>query len=798
MKPVFTKSSYSFCLFGLILNKALTIQVKLLQHFLLGSIFFAVSSSNADAFQSDLSGKVISETGGVIADAHIYLSETKWAVSNLNGDFFIESIPNGEYTIKVSRIGYLEKSISVNIGSDTDQQITIRLKEKVYEDSPVVVTASRTRKELEDVSVPITVIEQQEIAMSGNLRLSDVLEEQVGLNLVSDHGTGIQVQGFDPDYTLILIDNQPVIGRTAGTLDLTRLAVGDIKQIEMVKGPSSALWGSDALAGVINIITEKGSRPLNWDVTGRYGTHNTYDASSNLTFKKNNLNGKMFLNTNSSDGYDLNSDSFAPTTPEYQNYTFSTGLGYRFNQHLTLRLNSRYYREDQNYMDMVTQSGSSQQINGSEFQEDYSISPEALVSFGDNQLIEANAFLSRFRSSSNAYFNESGDIYFEDAFDQSLNKFEIKSSSFWTEDHTSVFGLGMNREDLKADIYADIPYFDSYFAFGQHEWKLNDDLSLTGGFRFDAHSEYDSQLSPKFSGLYKPNDVIHFRASLGGGFKAPDFRQLFLNFTNPIAGYSVYGTSTVQEGIEMLQESGQIKELYYDPSEFDEIKAEHSFAYNVGIDLFPEDGMQFRLNLFRNDVQDLIETQRIALKTNDQSVFSYFNLNKIYTQGAEFEFRYEPYFINGLRVALGYQFLDAQRQITRTFDDVVDGKVVSVTKNEYIPMYNRSRHSGNLKFFYILNRIGLEASLRLQYRGRYWFSDSNNNLRADENEYALNTSTLSGMWDKTIINASVAKTFYDRFRLQVGMNNINDYTNEAFLPSNPGMTFYTQLNINIY
>lgn len=771
--------------------------MRFLKHFLLGSIFFAFTSVS-EAYQSTLSGQIVSESGEAIPEANIYLTESKWAIASANGSFSIEGLQPGEYTIKISRIGFRDKLIPFEVELDSSYSLTITLRERVYKDTPVVVTASRTRKELEDVSVPITVIQDDEIAMSGSLRLSDILDEQVGLNLVSDHGTGIQVQGFDPDYTLIMIDNQPVIGRTAGTLDLTRLAVGDVKQIEMVKGPSSALWGSDALAGVINIITEKGSKPFSWDVTSRYGTHNSYDASSNMTFKKNNLNGKLFANINSSDGYDLNESSLAPTIPDYQNYTLSTGLDYRLNEHLTLGFNTRYYREDQSYQDEIPEANTVRLVNGSEFQEDYSFAPKAVVTFGTSQLVEANVFLSRFRSTSDLLYNDNGQVYFEDSFDQTLNRFELKSSTFWTTEHTSVLGAGMNREDLTAEIYSDIPYFDSYFVFGQHEWQINEEFSFTGGFRFDTHSEYDSQFSPKFSALYKPSDLIHFRASLGGGFKAPEFRQLFLNFTNPIAGYSVYGTSTVEEGIQLLQETGQIDELYYDPSNLDEIRAEHSFAYNLGFDVFPAEGLQLRLNLFRNDVQELIETQRIALKTNGQSVFSYFNLNKIYTQGAEFEIRYEPYFINGLRVALGYQYLDAQREINRTYDDVVDGQVVSVTKQEYIPLFNRSNHTGNLKFFYTVDPLGLEASLRMQYRGKYWFADTNNNLQVDESEYALNTNSLSGMWDKTIINAALAKTFYDRFRLQIGVNNVNNYTNEAFLPSNPGLTFYSQININIH
>ena len=97
--------------------------------------------------------------------------------------------------------------------------------------------------------------------------LGEVLVEQTGLAVVADHGNGIQVQGFNSDYTLILINGQPIIGRTAGTLELDRITVNNIKQIEITKGPSSSLYGSEALAGVINIITSD----LEW-----YGMENTH------------------------------------------------------------------------------------------------------------------------------------------------------------------------------------------------------------------------------------------------------------------------------------------------------------------------------------------------------------------------------------------------------------------------------------------------------------------------------------------------------------------------------------------
>src|SRR5690606_16370102 len=97
-----------------------------------------------------------------------------------------------------------------------------------------------------------------EIQARGSLRLSDLLAEQPGLAVVAGlGGEGLQVQGFDADYTLVLIDGEPVVGRTAGTLDLDRFAVTGVERVEIVRGPLSARYGADALAGVVNLITRR-------------------------------------------------------------------------------------------------------------------------------------------------------------------------------------------------------------------------------------------------------------------------------------------------------------------------------------------------------------------------------------------------------------------------------------------------------------------------------------------------------------------------------------------------------------
>src|SRR5690606_30694517 len=113
--------------------------------------------------------------------------------------------------------------------------------------SEVIVTATRTVRQLSSLPLPVQLVSKKEIQSVNSLRLSDILNEQTGLITIPDFGggEGIQLQGLDSQYTLILVDGVPLIGRSAGTLNISRITVGNIKQIEIVKGASSSLYGRD-------------------------------------------------------------------------------------------------------------------------------------------------------------------------------------------------------------------------------------------------------------------------------------------------------------------------------------------------------------------------------------------------------------------------------------------------------------------------------------------------------------------------------------------------------------------------
>lgn len=656
----------------------------------------------------------------------------------------------------------------------------------------VVITATRNEKKLGSLPMPVTLISQKQIRAMGSLRLNEVLAEQTGLFIQNDHGQGIQIQGFSPDYTLILLDGEPLVGRTAGTLELSRLAVGNIKQIEIVKGPSSSLYGSEALAGVVNIITEK-PNGTKGDFSARYGTNHTSDLSGSLGFRKNKLGVNIFVNRYQSGGYDFTPEVFGAMVSPFLNYTFTPKVSYDFSEKLKLSISGRYFAENQEDGFLVN----TDKISGNGSVKDWNFNPVLRYSVSQKLKATARFYTTNYQTNSTLTYQKDAKVYDETFFNQTFQRPELQIDYALNAKHNFTFGAGRIWESVEATRYEDVKRFETNYGFFQYENTMLKSLSLTVGGRFDAHSAYRSQFSPKASAAYEISPKITLRGSVGVGFKAPDFRQLYLNFTNAVAGYSVFGTQEIARGIAQLQAEKQISELLFDVNNLGTLQAESSLAYNLGGVLKLDNDLKISLNAFRNDIDNLIQTQAIARKTNGQNVFSYLNLNKAFTQGIEADVTKQITSENHqFSVGLGYQFLEAKDK------DVVEklerGEVfrrnletfvtMRVQPSEYEGLFNRSRHSGNVKLFYENTKHNVTASLRGIYRSKYGFADYNGNGIADvDNEFVQGYMT----W-----NVSVSKEFKEHFRLQTGMDNVFGVTNKTQIPNLAGRLIWVSLGVN--
>ena len=678
----------------------------------------------------------------------------------------------------------------------TIQNIVAQQKSEVAKDSAkvevlneVIISATRTKRQLSSLPLPVQLVSKKEIQAVNSVRLSDILNEQTGLITVPDFGggEGIQLQGLDSQYTLILIDGVSLIGRSAGTLDLSRVSVGNIKQIEIIKGASSSLYGNEALGGVINIITDNPKNGFKGNVNYRGGSFGIHDVSTNVNYKKNKLGVNAFVNRFSSSGYDLIETDAVKTVEPFSNYTLNSKLTYDFSENTKLLLSGRFYHQNQDNVASETLIGESE-INewntllklDHTFNEKWS----SYLEFDATQY-KAEEFLN----------DDVGNSFSQSDFDQRFIIPEFRTAYKLNGNNTFIGGIGLTHERLKRTDFFGTPEFNSPYIYAQYDSNITEKLNIILGVRFDDHSEYQSQHSPKGAIRYKLNDKIALKGSVGYGFKTPDFRQLYFDFTNATVGYTVLGYNAVSSRIPQLETDGQLVSIEVPLNEFnDDLKPESSIGYNFGIDLKPLSNLKVNINLFRNDIENLIDTRVIARKTNGQNVFSYYNVNEVYTQGLEFNANYK--LNENVTILGGYQLLYAKDKEAE--QDFEDGKVFArltpsspsfrLQKDDYFGLFNRSRYMANFKIFYNIPKWNLDTNLRITYRSKYGLFDTNGNTYLDTYDEFREGYTI---WD-----FAINKTIYKNYKLGFGIDNIFDFNDPQNITNIPGRIIYGTININ--
>jgi outer membrane receptor for ferrienterochelin and colicins len=668
----------------------------------------------------------------------------------------------------------------------------------------LVVTATRTERKLSNVAVPVQIISRKAITQSGSVRLNDILSEQTGLYITSGgattsagggvFGNGIQIQGLSPDYTLILLDGEPIIGRQGGVIDLSRLSVGNIKKIEIVKGPSSSLYGSEAMGGVVNIITEQAL--LNrLNASFRYGRFNSTDANLTAAIKKQKWGLQLFGNLNSSDGFDLDNTVPGKTVDPFGSYTTQVRFNFLPTEKTRISVSGRYYDEKQdNYF--LTQdigSGSTIAITGDGRVKDMNLNPVITQQFNNNLRSSMRFYFSRYEYEQTLLKEEDKTSYYYDFFQQDFYRVENQTDINLPARNFVSVGAGLVAEKLNTTRYAGKRSNDIRYAFIQDEWRASEKFTVIGGLRYDDNTAYQSRLSPKLAGLYKISDKLRINASYGAGFKAPDFRQLFLNFFNTAAGgYVVYGANeiTVSE-LEQQKQQGIISDILPKAYELALLEPEISKGFNAGGHYAANEKLSFDLNIFRNDIDNLIQVDIIAFRSNAAPVYSYFNVKEAFTQGAELNSSYK--INNQFQLQGGYQFLQTadKADLERIKEgsvftrDLQTNETSQVTKSDYGGLPNRSKHMANAKLFYENEKKGWSASVRILYRSRWGTYDKDGNGLINRNDEFAKSSAL--------FNVNAAKSF-NGFRIQAGIDNLFNYKDEINLPSQPGIQPYVSIN----
>lgn len=684
--------------------------------------------------------------------------------------------------------GFLSQTLIAQNNNAAQQKDTL-----IGENAITVFTATKTERKLTNVAVPVQIISQKTIQQAGSLRLSDILAEQTGLFMTNGFGTGVSMQGLNPDYTLILIDGEPLIGRTSGVLDLRRIAVGNIKQIEIVRGPSSSLYGSEAMAGVINIITDK-SKMNTLGVTARYGTYNTADFGLKGSIRNNRINYQGFGNFYRTDGFSIRPNSRERSIAPIERITQQHQLGYRISDRTQVSVSFRLNNETIKNNITVTNNGNAINSVGYEKNNDLNTTLQLAHKFNEKVKNTTRLYGTYFKSIQDL-ITDNGAPYV-DEFRQSFGRAENQTDIQFSNRLEMNVGGGYIHETARSTRYDNSSSVKTNrigYAYLQTEWKALEQLTLIGGARYDHNELFAAAFSPKLALQYKINPKLSVKASVGRGFKAPDFRQLYLNFTNTAAGsYSVFGSVEAQKIIGELNRLGQISSLEPAFYGLNTLKPEFSTGFNIGIH-FQDAKWSVSANIFRNNIENLIDSRLVAYRTGGAQIFSYLNVKNAFTQGIETDLKYK--LNKTLSFTAGYQFLLTGDQAE--IDAINAGKVFTrdqngfsrrMSRSEYVGLPNRSKHMANFKILYSKNAFF--ANARVVYRSRWTTTDTDGN-----GLFNTNDAFAKGYVQ---LNAAAGYEFKKGLSIQVGTDNLLNYTDVINLPNLPGRTFYLTVSYQFF
>ena len=415
---------------------------------------------------------------------------------------------------------------------------------RTYNLNPVVVTGSGHHQRLKSTATPVHVLSSQEIHEQGISTFDAALTRMMPQASMAPNsmGTFLRLNGLGNKYILILINGQKLSGDIANNVDLNRINMSRVKRIEVLDGAASSLYGSDAIAGVINIITDQPTQNL-VSVTSdsRVSGHGQLTEAVNLDIYKNGFGSYTSFTHDRADSYqttDLEYVKGSETETQRTIAPFFTGyrsniVGQKFtyapNQHLAL--NAGF-----NYSYKITDRPETRQdiTGGTDYEMRYKgfrWNLGGIYKFTNRNSLQADFTIDRFRYGKEfdveTKNNAIGD-YVQSKKQRSMEG-ELKAILGLTANSTTIFGADWRKDYLTATSGNINQNAYTLAAYAQHEMLLLKDLTATLGLRFTHHETFDNHLTPKATLMYAPGN-FRFRATYSAGFRAPGLDELYYHY----------------------------------------------------------------------------------------------------------------------------------------------------------------------------------------------------------------------------------------------------------------------------
>lgn len=484
-------------------------------------LFGILCITNATA-QRRISGIVTDMNNEPLPGATVVVKElsTLGAVANVDGHYELRLPDNKDYTLTATFVGYID--VSKKVSDKQEDVLNFQLTESSTTLDQVVVTGTRTPKLLKDVPIVTRVISGLDIKRMDATNISDLLQTElpgIEFSYSMNQQTSLNMSGFGGNSVLFLVDGERLAGETLDNVDYSRLNMDNVQRIEIVKGAASSLYGSNAVGGVVNIISRESQEPWSVNINGRYGAHNEQRYGGSVGFNAGRFNSMTNVQYTSIDAIDL---SKGTDNEEVGDYSMIYGNS-------TLNIKERLIYTPIDNLKFTARAGYFfRERNSSESQKEryrsFTGGLKGNYNITDKDDLEVAYSFDQYDKSDYLVF---GDLDVRDYSNVQHTLRALYNHTF-ADKHILTVGGDYMRDYLMSYQFTDGGSYIQHTAdaFAQFDWNPHKKFNLIAGLRFDYFSEAKlSHFSPKLGLMYKLGNCS-LRGSYAGGFRAPTLKEM--------------------------------------------------------------------------------------------------------------------------------------------------------------------------------------------------------------------------------------------------------------------------------
>lgn len=467
------------------------------------------------------------ETKEPLAGTIVFLQGSKKGTSSdANGMFEMKNIPNGKQVLVFRYIGYEEKADTFMFPLESPELYEVLLKSSEEELEEIVISSTRSSRTVEDAPTRVEAISGEELDEKGNMKPGDIrmmLNESTGIQTqqtsATSYNSSIRIQGLDGKYTQIIRDGFPLYSEFSGGLGLLQIVPLDLKQVEVIKGSSSTLYGGGAIAGLVNLVskTPGEKREINFVLNGTSALG--LDVSGFFSQKFNKYGTTIFASYNHGTAYDPAKIGLT-AIPKFDRYVLNPKIFFYLNPKTTLSIGINSTIENRIGGDIKYIEGNADSIH-SYFEKNKTNRYSSQVSF-ENSLNDKTTF--SFKNSV-SYYDRSIQIPDYTFSGVQISSYSEGNYNYKTGKSEWIGGINFLTDNFAQDKHDTITSVDyKYYTMGsyiQNTWNASKVITFETGLRGDYQNEYGFFLLPRVSVLFKLSERLTSRISGGLGYKTP-------------------------------------------------------------------------------------------------------------------------------------------------------------------------------------------------------------------------------------------------------------------------------------